>query len=229
METRDSSGSTPLELAKQFASLVPDDIERERQSVRRWDVVAGGTGADWDACLRLLEGAAAASSEGEGLAPTTEEEKATKQRPVLASAQLLDSIAKSYCEEDDGECLVGRCRTAAWEGAFRMALASSMEKSLDSVAKSMRNIGIAADDGVDGRCLPCPMPPSQTNMPSSPDACSKTINASDSTTPARKTAAPAAKMMGRRCDSCGKHSAALFRSVNHMLVCRQCRRKGRRV
>jgi len=36
-----------------------DEAETERAWVRQWDAVAGGAGADWATCLRLLERAAA--------------------------------------------------------------------------------------------------------------------------------------------------------------------------
>ena len=36
-----------------------DEAETEGAWVRRWDAVAGGVGADWATCLRLLERAAA--------------------------------------------------------------------------------------------------------------------------------------------------------------------------
>jgi hypothetical protein len=36
-----------------------DEAETEGAWVRRWDAVAGGAGADWATCLRLLERAAA--------------------------------------------------------------------------------------------------------------------------------------------------------------------------
>ena len=90
MRARDASGRTPLESARAFASMSPDEAEAERASVRRWDAVAGGAGADWDTCLRLLERAAAdddVARDGEststsmtttmGMAPTPDSEEAS--------------------------------------------------------------------------------------------------------------------------------------------------------
>jgi hypothetical protein len=59
MLSRDASGRTPLESARTYASMPPDEAETEGAWVRRWDAVAGGAGADWATCLRLLERAAA--------------------------------------------------------------------------------------------------------------------------------------------------------------------------
>ena len=41
-----------------WQNVEEEELEVERQSVRRWDVVAGNENADWHTCLRLLEGAA---------------------------------------------------------------------------------------------------------------------------------------------------------------------------
>mmetsp|Transcript_27121 Transcript_27121/g.65153 ORF Transcript_27121/g.65153 Transcript_27121/m.65153 type:complete len:454 (+) Transcript_27121:46-1407(+) len=225
LRTRDASGSTPLELARQFTSLGPDMLEQERQSVRRWDVVAGGTSADWDTCLRLLEGASSMISANPVDHDSFMKEK-IYQQPKSAEKELLslvdlDNVANSYC--DDGiECQDGRCRTAAWENAFRMALTSSMEMSLNNHTKSTRITKMIIDGNYDGKCLPCPS--SDTTSPSSiavttiPDEASSSVSAETIT---------AVKKMGRQCDSCGEHSMALFRSGNHQLVCRQCRRRSR--
>jgi hypothetical protein len=62
MHTKDGMGKTPLTLARQYGAMTIDEIEVERLSVRRWDVVAGGDCADWSTCLRLLENAVAAST-----------------------------------------------------------------------------------------------------------------------------------------------------------------------
>jgi len=61
MRARDASGRTPLESARAYASMPPDEAEMEGAWVRRWDAAAGGAGADWATCLRLLECAAAAA------------------------------------------------------------------------------------------------------------------------------------------------------------------------
>jgi hypothetical protein len=62
MRARDASGRTPLESARAYASIPPDEAETEGAWVRRWDVAAGGVGADWATCLRLLEHATATAA-----------------------------------------------------------------------------------------------------------------------------------------------------------------------
>ena len=62
MRARDASGRTPLESARAYASMPPDESETEEVWVWRWDVAAGEAGADWATCLCLLERAAAAAS-----------------------------------------------------------------------------------------------------------------------------------------------------------------------
>ena len=54
-------GRTPLESARAYASILPDEAETEEVWVRRWDVEAGGAVADWATCLRLLERATTAA------------------------------------------------------------------------------------------------------------------------------------------------------------------------
>jgi hypothetical protein len=58
---RDASRRTPLESARAYASMLPGEAEMEGAWVRRWDAEAGGAGADWATCQRLLERAAAAA------------------------------------------------------------------------------------------------------------------------------------------------------------------------
>ncbi len=48
-------GRTPLESARAYASMPPDEAETEGAWVWQLDAVAGGAGADWATCLRLLE------------------------------------------------------------------------------------------------------------------------------------------------------------------------------
>ena len=56
---RDMLGRTPLESARAYASMPPDEAETEGAWVRtRWRAA----GADWATCLSLLERAAAAAA-----------------------------------------------------------------------------------------------------------------------------------------------------------------------
>ena len=59
MRARDASGRTPLESARAYTLMPPDEAGTEGVWVWRWD--AGWAGADWATCLHLLERAAAAA------------------------------------------------------------------------------------------------------------------------------------------------------------------------
>jgi hypothetical protein len=54
----DATAASPPHPAAAAARRL-DEAETEGAWVRRWDAVAGGAGADWATCLRLLERAAA--------------------------------------------------------------------------------------------------------------------------------------------------------------------------
>jgi hypothetical protein len=193
--TRDAFGLTPLELAKQFTSLDEVELEQECCSVRRWDVVAGGASADWDTCQRLLEGC---------------------MTEVNVSLQNQNTTQNSMpemppCTNNDDDCVDGKCRTAAWENAFRMALVSSMEQSLDT------NETLGMDNN--GRVTPTkPMSKgfeeTQSHKESLPEAAVTEA-------PVLPPKAP----IGRKCDECGIPSTVLFRAKNKQLVCKSCRHK----
>jgi hypothetical protein len=55
MRARDASGRTPLESARAYASIPPNEAKTEGAWVRQWDAVVGGAGVDLATCLRLLE------------------------------------------------------------------------------------------------------------------------------------------------------------------------------
>jgi hypothetical protein len=107
-----------------------DEIEVERSSVRRWDVVAGGNCADWSTCLHLLENAVAASA-----TDATEMQPHLLLQPTTTTIlgdEFLDGSNKGYltkCNDNNVgiKCQDIRCRTAIWEESFRLALASSIE------------------------------------------------------------------------------------------------------
>ena len=217
LQTTDVSGLTPLELAKQYTSMDSEALEVERQSVRRWDVVAGGLEADWTTCQRLLEGAlpsiaTSVTQEDDETKSTTKQEK--------SSQEFLDNVANNYCEEDGSECIDGRCRTSVWENAFRLALSSSMEVALRSsvcipIGKSVLS---SSKDEIKGDAMSEAIGKT-SEAPPSADITSLKVN---DTSPTIQTSQP--KSIGRQCDNCGKHSLALYRSADSQLVCRKCRR-----
>ena len=188
---RDATGLTPLELAKQFTSLDEDELEQERCSVRRWDVVAGGAPADWDTCQRLLEGCMSDISVSMNNQNTTRQLSMPEMPP---------------CTNND-DCVDGKCRTAAWENAFRMALVSSMKTSLDN------NVNESVGRDNSGRVTP-------TNKYVSKES-EGTQSPTITTLQSNSVTKPS---IGRKCDACGSPSTVLFRAKNSQLVCKPCHR-----
>jgi len=71
MRARDVLGRTLLESVIAYASIPPDEAETEGAWLWWWEAAAGGAGADWATCLRLLERASAAANvAGDGAALT---------------------------------------------------------------------------------------------------------------------------------------------------------------
>ncbi|KAK1738269.1 hypothetical protein QTG54_010938 [Skeletonema marinoi] len=190
---RDAVGLTPLELAKQFILLDEVELEQERCSVRRWDVVAGGSSADWDTCQRLLEGCMSDANVSINNPNTTTQTNRTM--PEMPP-----------CTNDD-DCVDGKCRTAAWENAFRIALISSMKTSLDNNANE--TIG----GNKNGHVTPTKSMSNGFEGTQTPNIKTVTSNA------VKKTS------IGRKCDACGNPSTVLFRAKNRQLVCKPCHRK----
>jgi hypothetical protein len=114
----DSSSRTPLQVAQ---DLIPQQ-NSERESVARWDTVAGGI-ADWTKCVALLEKAARHVLDSHMMLP----QKCTKDFPMppqhLSSVDsCLDCVPSSN----------GVCSTMSWQAAFQSALGSAVDSSLSS-------------------------------------------------------------------------------------------------
>ena len=232
LQIKDSSGLTPLQLARHYTSMNEEDLENEKQSVRRWDVVAGNENADWHTCLRLLESVTASTIDD---TKTSQVVKATQQNLLSTSNKPMDMSMPAYCVNGD-DCEDGRCGTSVWEDAFRRALSSSMEMSLNknNLSKVFTLGGICPvvptskevvkDEATQQNSLEEASPDQGVSM----DCTSTADEVNDDPSKATQTSETTEKKMGRQCDSCGKHTAALFRSVNHQLVCKQCRRLASR-
>jgi len=88
--------------------------------VRRWDAVAGGAGADWATCLRLLERAAAADDVArDGASTLTSMTNAAGMAPTPDSEEASAALAGEgrrrppVVEDDRGSScrrIVKRCR-----------------------------------------------------------------------------------------------------------------------
>jgi hypothetical protein len=119
----DRNQQTPLQIAQCYQTIQ----EEERQSVARWDTIAGGP-ADWDKCVQLLgtelDGIQQKEDEGQHhtstTARTTRNESSTSTGPVL---QQLPShkFSSADCLDCGEECV-----TASWTNAFTKALQNNV-------------------------------------------------------------------------------------------------------
>ena len=187
----DSQQLTPLALVGQFTSLDATSLEEQKCSVRRWDSIAGGP-ADWKMCQTLLESV---------LTSTTR----------LSDISMVDLNPPEknllfLCDDRDG-CKDGSCRTAVWENAFRSALASSLEASLESADKHSTTSPPAL--------YQLNLQQGKSNGAITPNLQSKLA---ESTTDDSELT-----QFGRACNICQKHTTALFRLDND-LICRKCKR-----
>jgi hypothetical protein len=228
--------------------MSPDEVDAERASVRRWDAVAGGYAADWLTCHHLLKAAADGgvlldvASTTTGARTTPDEFLDGDSRNVrLDDDDDRDSV-DTACH-GDGRC----CRSAVWEGAFRTALASSIEISLQRGKAGVVTTTLTCIDGgttsavyhvqanvvddgiIDGDGVTSDQRTTETiarttclaekreAMSSSDDRSSSLATATVILGTGNVSIAGERKittMMGRRCDSCGTYSAALFRSMS---------------
>jgi hypothetical protein len=238
LHTKDGMGKTPLTLARQYGAMTIDEIEVERSSVRRWDVVAGGDCADWSTCLRLLENAVAAST-----ADATEMQPHLLLQPTKTTTttildnEFLDGSNKGYltkCNDNNVgiKCQDVRCRTAIWEESFRLALASSIEtllnnnnnnnnkyKTSKSVEKEMVN------EEKEMTIVDCSIIENnptfikqdgltvESTMDHITDMTKHDMEVSPLTTLIESNNTPKLTdmVLGRQCDSCGKYSTTLYR------------------
>ena len=105
LRIEDASGRTVLDYRRHYLSMDEKETGQERQSVRRWDAVAGGTPADWKACCQLLELAVADPSQ-------------FRSDCVAEMKSLMVSMANLRSERD----------TSSFEKHLRESLASSLER-----------------------------------------------------------------------------------------------------
>ena len=115
----DSSSRTPLQVAQDFLPCQ----DNERESVARWDVIAGGI-ADWTKCVALLEIASRSASLHRSVAVTY---KDTLPLPP----QILSSVEACI---DCGPSSDGYCLNLSWQAALHSALESAVASSLSTIS-----------------------------------------------------------------------------------------------
>lgn len=200
----DSQGLTPLESAKQFTTLNNEELENEKCSVRRWDNIAGGP-ADWKRCQTLLEDVAA---------PCKEQDPTKHKIELPAASNPFENQPSLLCIDGD-VCSDGNCKTASWENAFRSALASSLQTSIDPNEASTSEV---SNNSLEHLHIPQKVQePKQEIFASNLQPLEET----QMLPPENET-----KQFGRPCDLCRERISALFR-LNGKLVCRTCKRSMR--
>eukprot|EP00980_Cylindrotheca_fusiformis_P031319 scaffold26170_cov132-Cylindrotheca_fusiformis.AAC.1 len=136
LEMKDSRGRTPLEVAQELHKIQ----KTERDSVARWDQVAGGV-ADWGTCIQLLEAAAKGcrtiSQQGDSRSATNSN---NKEDSKIFSIPLPPSLSSYSSSRKDGYfdcCEEGEeCVTASWQAQFQSALGKSINVTSDERRES---------------------------------------------------------------------------------------------
>ncbi|KAL3758897.1 hypothetical protein ACHAWU_003169 [Discostella pseudostelligera] len=138
METKDAYGQTPIELARYYCTqLTPNQLQDEQRSVRRWDIVAGGECADWNACLQLL--LLEEESKTRNTNDDDDDEDSRQAASLLRNDKTFNQLQNNSdnhqevngsldygndrLNHDETACQDGRCRAivSKWESEFRKA------------------------------------------------------------------------------------------------------------
>ena len=120
LQAMDRNKETPLHVAQ---SLQKNQLE-ERQSVARWDVVAGGSSADWDKVVELL---VQAEKEVDAKGHDSKLISSNLPRHNFTTMNCMD------CEAN------GECVTASWTAAFQKALQQSISFPTSDAASQKSN------------------------------------------------------------------------------------------
>ena len=215
---KDQNGKTPLEVAIQLSQTQGE----ARESVARWDGVAGGP-ADWDKCAELLR---AAEEEVEIEHNKTAYSKASRQTPSLLSqplpAHLTGNNGCEDCEDGSGNCL-----TASWESAFQAALGNYVELSLQEKNGEERPRKITKYQNKE----PFSVSPSIAGIGGIDENVSN-LRLSDDTTDIYIDGANSEETMkediGQCCAQCSKLCVALYpaRNSTGLFVCKACYKRS---
>ena len=211
LKTPDASSRTPLQVAEDIFSRQ----EQERQSVARWDEVAGGL-ADWGKCRALLLAATDAqqnsktstvhpSSMGSKAMTGSEHPKTPNNSTLPPLPQHLSTLDGCLdCDAAGGTG--GTCLTSSWQTAFQAALGNAVEQSLGNAMSQGKEEGYTYNG--DGAAYRGPSFPTQSGDKSSEATRRATAIAS-----------------GVTCMSCKQKAISLYRTSQGLLVCKTCRRQ----
>jgi hypothetical protein len=195
LDAKDGRNRTPLDVAKQSNKIE----QTERESVARWDQVAGGV-ADWGKCVQLLSAAA------EGIRSQRGDQSEAQQFAVRQESNLFLvplplnlTRLKDGCIDCGGED--GKCLTSSWQAQFQAALGNS----------------IGSLPTADNRRSPV-FQEQETNLVSAqvkePKLAVEKSSSDESSS-------------GVSCPMCGKVTIALYPTTVGKLVCKTCERSIR--
>jgi hypothetical protein len=241
----DSCGLTPLQVAVATTTSSQNDndnssLQQQRQSVARWDSVAGSH-ADWKACVQLLQNAEATTTITTPTTTTTTQQQhpeVTAAPPIPKHLTKAAATPNTNCLDDDcggGNGSNGICLTASWERSFWSALSQQashvlQEKSSSSLVRqqnsnppiSSSSSLVAADlRGLQNKKEAQQSSPAVVtvqNHDTAPTVASTIMTMSSSlpeTTTTSKllpiaAAAADVVMVGTLCDQCGKRTIAVY-------------------
>ncbi|CAB9513653.1 expressed unknown protein [Seminavis robusta] len=218
LTTLDRNQETPLQVARACQQIQ----DQERQSVARWDIVAGGAPADWDKCVALLVEAENEVGTSSSQHIVTNQQEQANNRPSLQKLPR-HQFATFDCLncEPNGECI-----TASWSAAFTKALQSSVVGSgaVASTSRGIQNGTTRIDQG--NRDAPRIHSEEDLVPSGSPSLVANNNNSKDSN---QENDDPMSTPIGTCCAACGKQTFVLFPANKGTLVCKKCKpRRSRR-
>lgn len=225
LQAKDFSSLTPLQVAEEIVSRPGGGEGEERESLARWDVVAGGV-ADWSKCISLLRAAAETDENDKNESTTTrmEDPSATSLvkvsdksnskddaglPPLPLHLSTIDGCLDCDQFDDDG----GMCLTASWQAAFQAALGTAVDRSIsmqqprDNVVQNVNSPSLLSNIS----------PPKLAIRGASASTMAAAIATKPSVHP------PAG---GVACRICGKQTISLYPTAQGRLVCKTCYRLG---
>jgi hypothetical protein len=203
----DNHGWTALQVASDCGKRQ----EKERKSVARWDVVAGGV-ADWSRCVKLLEAARGGGNRANN-----------KVYPSITKQSSIFNKTRWECED----CEFGqKCTTTAWENAFRTTLL------LSTSPDTPKRVALSNDTSMISSIDYLPeVTPSGSQSLARIERKPSTVAQQSLDQPVRKlqyaslSAEPSLSGLGHPCYLCAVNTFVLYPAPDNRLICKRCKRK----
>ena len=196
----DRAGRTPLDIALHYSKKQ----DQERESVARWDEVAGCR-ADWEKCVILLQAAENELS----INDVSNRQEDEFLQPLPSHLTSGSCIA---CEVDGD----GRCLTLSWEQAFQAALGKSVARSLASASVNETDKSRIIQDQLNASQAEQGF----VHLPEIAAPAQEFVRASNGL---QENELPT-KPVGLKCAHCCQSFVALFPWKGGQLVCKTCKK-----